>query len=48
MQRVGKRIPAEANEQNNKTFIASKRSCKHASLTKENGVFLSVRAEELS
>jgi hypothetical protein len=37
----------QANARNNRTYIARKRSCKHASVTKEDGVFGGVRAEEL-
>jgi hypothetical protein len=42
-QRVGKHVPEEANLRNNR-----QRSCKHASLTIEDGVFCGIRAEELS
>jgi hypothetical protein len=35
MQRLGKYIPAQAYVRNNRTSIAKKRSCKHASLTIE-------------
>jgi hypothetical protein len=45
-QRVGKDVPSEANAWNNMTSIARQRSCKHASLTTEDGVFRGVRAEE--
>jgi hypothetical protein len=41
-QRVGKHIPL-----NNSTSIAGQRSCKHAFLTVEDGVFQEVRADEL-
>jgi hypothetical protein len=46
--RVGKHVPAESNARNNRTSIARQRSCKHVSLTIEDGVFRGVRAEELS
>jgi hypothetical protein len=38
-QRVGKHVPAEANARNNRTSIVMQRSCKHGSLTIEDGVF---------
>jgi hypothetical protein len=47
-QRVGKHVPVEVNELNNRSSIARQRSYKHASLTIEYGVFREVRAEELS
>jgi hypothetical protein len=47
-QRVGKHAPAEANARNNRMSTARQGSCKHASLTTEDGVFRGVRAEELS
>jgi hypothetical protein len=37
----------QANARNNMTYIPRQRSCKHASLTKEDSVFRGVRAEEL-
>jgi hypothetical protein len=45
-QQFGKYIPA-TNAINNRTSIARQRSCKHASLTTEDGVFCVVRAEGL-
>jgi hypothetical protein len=47
-QRIGKHVPAETNERNNRTSTDRQRSSKHASLTTEDGVFRGVRAEELS
>jgi hypothetical protein len=47
-QGVGKHVPAEANARNNRTSIATQRSCKYASLTIEDGVFRGVCAEEFS
>jgi hypothetical protein len=44
-QRVGKHVPAEANERNDRTCIARQQSCNHASLTKEDGVFRGVRED---
>jgi hypothetical protein len=41
-------VCAKQNARNNGTSIARQRSCKHLSLTKEDGVFRGVLAEELS
>jgi hypothetical protein len=38
----------QANAQNNRTSIARQQSCKHASLTEEDGIFHGGHAEELS
>jgi hypothetical protein len=40
--------PRQVNARKNRVSIARQRSCKHASLTKEDIVFRGVRAEELS
>jgi hypothetical protein len=40
--------PRQAIVRNNRTCIARQRSCKHASLTKEDGLFRGTRAEEFS
>jgi hypothetical protein len=45
-QRLGKHIRA-TNAFKNRTAIGRQRSCKHASLKRENGVFREVRAEGL-
>jgi hypothetical protein len=38
----------QENAWNNRLYVIRQRRCKHASLTKEDGVFREVRAEELS
>jgi hypothetical protein len=47
-QRVNKQVHAEVNARKNRTSIAKQWSCKHASLTTEDGVFRGVCAEEFS
>jgi hypothetical protein len=45
---IGETVFSVWPTQNNRRSIARQRSCKHASLTKKDGVFRGVRAVELS